>query len=215
MRIDHIVWYGAALAAGRKHFADRMDAAPRYGGEHPGEGTANAVLALGPETYLEILGRDPAQGEEGMDAEVRALSGQGLYHWAVGGIDLSALADRAKAAGLSGGQMVAGGRRLPDGAWLGWTCWGLRDHGFGALMPFFIDWGDSAHPAASAPNGGTLASFEIVTPDAAALRAAFTALGLTIAVSKGPEAAAMARLASASGETVLRSFSPVPRGYVI
>jgi hypothetical protein len=58
MRIDHLVWYTAELAAGRRYFAERMDCQPAYGGEHPGEGTANCVMALGASTYLEILGRD-------------------------------------------------------------------------------------------------------------------------------------------------------------
>jgi hypothetical protein len=82
MRIDHLVWYSSDLAQGRRHFASRMDCEPLYGGEHPGEGTANAVLGLGAETYLEILGRDVNQAETSLDPEVRALQGAGLYHWA-------------------------------------------------------------------------------------------------------------------------------------
>ena len=95
MRIDHLVWYNANLADGRRYFADCLDKAPLYGGEHPGEGTANAVVALGPSTYLEILGRDVNQTSAGLDPEVGGLRGQGLYHWAVGGVDLKDLATRA------------------------------------------------------------------------------------------------------------------------
>ena len=39
MRIDHLVWYTADLAQGRRHFAGCMDCEPLYGGENPGEGT--------------------------------------------------------------------------------------------------------------------------------------------------------------------------------
>jgi hypothetical protein len=121
MRIDHLVWYSADLAAGQHHFAERMDAAPLYGGgEHPGEGTANAVMALGPTTYLEILGRDPGQTEEGLDPEVKGLSGSGLYHWAVGGVDLATIAARAAGAGLrAAGSSPAGASSLTARGWSG------------------------------------------------------------------------------------------------
>jgi hypothetical protein len=215
MRIDHLVWYNADLALGQQYFAQHMDCAPAYGGEHPGEGTANAVMALGESTYLEILGRDPAQGDDGLDPEVKGLQGSGLYHWAVGGLDLGVLAERARKAGLEGGALVPGGRKKPDGKWLGWTCFGIRNHGFGSLVPFFIDWMDSEHPAVAAPLGGKLADFEVRTPEATRLQRVFGALGLDIRVTEAPHAAVIATLESGKGRVELSSFSPVPRGYVI
>ena len=215
MRIDHLVWFNADLAAGRTFFADRMDAEPLYGGEHPGEGTANAVLSLGPMTYLEILGTDVKQAGAGLDAEVAALTGHGLYHWAVGGVDVAATARRATAVGLQGGALVAGGRVKPDGSRLDWLCWGLHDHGFGALVPFFIDWRDSEHPAASAPRGGSLADLKVYTPEADKLRAIYKVLELEVPVVAGPVPRIEAVLESGKGRTVLTSFTPLPRGYVI
>jgi hypothetical protein len=216
MRIDHLVWYTHDLAQGRRFFAGRMDCEPLYGGEHPGEGTANAVMALGPETYLEILGRDVKQGEEGLDPEVKGLRGSGLYHWAIGGIDLKDLAARAAKAGLEGGALVPGGRIKPDGKWLGWTCWGLRNHRFGSLIPFFIDWMDSEHPAVSAPLGGRFAALEVHTPEAVQLREIYRVLGLAdISVRESAEPCVIATLGSGKGRVELKSFAPVPRGYVI
>jgi hypothetical protein len=215
MRIDHLVWYTADLAQGRRHFAGCMDCEPLYGGEHPGEGTANAVLGLGSETYLEILGRDVNQAESSLDPEVRALQGAGLYHWAVGGVDLAALADRAARAGLSGGALVPGGRLKPDGSRLDWLCWGLHGHDFGALVPFFIDWRGSQHPAEATPRGGRLAGLTLHTPRAAALRQVFDGLGLDIKVVDGAVPQVVAELESGKGTTVLKSFTPLPRGYVI
>ena len=215
MRIDHLVWYTADLAAGRRLFGEAMDAAPLYGGEHPGEGTANAVLSLGPSTYLEILGRDPGQGADRLDPEVAGLRGQGLYHWAAGGVDLDALSRRAAAAGLQGGALVPGGRLKPDGTRLDWTCWGLHGHGFGALVPFFIDWRESEHPALSAPRGGRIAGFTIYTPQADRLRALFDVLGLDIPIHDAADPRVEARLDSGKGGVTLTSFTPMPRGYVI
>ena len=84
MRIDHLVWYCADLAEGERYFAERMDRASIYGGVHPGEGTANRLLSLSDATYLEILGRDPAQAETSLAPEVRGLSwvrALSLGHW--------------------------------------------------------------------------------------------------------------------------------------
>ena len=164
MRVDHLVWYCADLAEGERYFAERMDRGSVYGGVHPGEGTANRLLSLSDATYLEILGRDPAQAETSLAPEIRGLSGSGLYHWAIGGVDLSELRQRASAAGLAGSELVTGGRTLPDGRWLGWKCFGLHNHRFGALVPFFIDWMDSEHPAKTAPRGGSLAALKCSRP---------------------------------------------------
>lgn len=215
MRIDHLVWYMPDLDAGRTYFESCMDCAPLYGGEHPGEGTANAVMALGSSTYLEILGRDVQQDAASLDAEVARLTGPGLYHWAVGGADLDALSARAAAAGLSGGSLVPGGRMKPDGSRLEWVCWGLHGHGFGSLVPFFIDWRESEHPARAAPLGGRLAQFEIHTPDAQALARVFAVLGLDIPVKAAATPRAVAVLESGKGRFELSSFAPLPRGYVI
>lgn len=215
MRIDHIVWYSADLAEARRSFAQGLGQEPLYGGEHPGEGTANALLSLGPSAYLEILGRDPEQHEAALDPEVKALQGSGIYHWAVGGVDLAAVAARAEAAGLTGGALVPGGRVKPDGERISWVCWGLHGHRFGSLIPFFIDWGDTRHPAQAAPRGGELSQFEIRTPEAAALSEIFRILGIDVPVVEREEAKVVARLRSGAGEMTLTSFAPMPRGYVI
>ncbi|HKF62277.1 MAG TPA: VOC family protein [Dongiaceae bacterium] len=214
MRVDHLVWYAGDLADGERQLA-RLDSAPVYGGVHPGEGTCNSLLSLGPATYLEILAHDPAQPASALDPEIAGLKGQGLYHWAAGGVDLAPLTGRARAAGLIASDVVSGGRAKPDGTWLGWRLLGIRDHGFGALVPFFIDWGDGAHPASTAPRGGRLASLELISPRAAALRDLFKVLELDFAIAEGEKPGITATLEGAGGMLRLDSFDPLPRGYVI
>jgi hypothetical protein len=194
MRVDHLVWYAGDLVDGERQLA-RLDSAPAYGGVHPGEGTCNSLLSLGPAIYLEILARDPAQPASALDPEIAGLKGQGLYHWAAGGVDLARLTGRARAAGLIASDVVSGGRAKPDGTWLGWRLLGIRDHGFGALVPFFIDWGDGAHPASTAPRGGRLASLELISPRAAALRDLFKVLELDFAIAEGGKSGITATLA--------------------
>ena len=215
MRVDHLVWYCADLAEGERHFTERMDCGSAYGGVHPGEGTGNRLLSLSDATYLEILGRDPAQVETSLDPEVRGLVGHGLYHWAVGDVDIAELRIKAIAAGLIGSDLVTGGRTLPNGSWLGWKCFGIHNHGFGALVPFFIDWMESEHPAMTAPRGGSLTNIEVFSPGATKLRELYTVLGLDITVTDAPAPGLSATIKSRSGQHVLRMFDPVPRGYVI
>ena len=215
MRVDHLVWYCADLSEGERYFAARMDRGSIYGGVHPAEGTANRLLSLSDSTYLEILGRDPAQSETSLVPEVRGLSGTGLYHWAVGGMDLTDVRRKAEDAGLVGGELVTGGRALPNGQWLGWTCFGLREHGFGSLIPFFIDWLDSEHPAKSAPRGGNLTSVEAFHPQAEQLRAIYSSLGLNIPVREATAPGFSATIESGKGKLVLSMFEPVRLGYVI
>jgi hypothetical protein len=213
--IDHLVWYCVDLAQGLGQIAGFADVPPVAGGSHPGEGTAIALLSLGPVTYLEILGRDPAQPPGAIDPAIAALTGTGLYHWAVGGLNPADLQRRAAAAGLRCSAPASGGRVTPGGQELRWTCWGLRDHGFGALVPFFIDWHGTPHPATTAPRGARLASFEVFSPRAGDLQAIFDALGLSLRVTVRAGAGFAATLASGRGRLQLHSFDPVPSGYII
>ena len=215
IRIDHLVWYCADPVEGENYFADRMDCQPVYGGVHPGEGTRNSLLSLADSTYVEILGRDPAQAASSLDPELQKLTGAGLYHWAAGGGDLAALRAKVLAAGLEGSDLVTGGRTLPNGNWLGWKLFGIKNHGFGALVPFFIDWMESAHPAKSAPRGGSFARLEARSPEPEKLRDIYRLLGLDMAVTGAATAGLSVTVESRSGQHVLRMFEPVPRGFVI
>ncbi|HWT96106.1 MAG TPA: VOC family protein [Terriglobales bacterium] len=215
VRVDHLVWYCADPVEGENHFAARMDCRPVYGGVHPGEGTCNSLLSLADSTYVEILGRDPAQAISSLDPELQTLTGAGLYHWAAGGVDLAALRAKVLAAGLEGSDLVTGGRTLPNGNWLGWKLFGLKNHGFGALVPFFIDWMESVHPAKSAPRGGSFVKLEARSPEPEKLRDLYRLLGLDIAVIAAAAPGLSATIESRSGPHVLRMVEPIPRGFVI
>jgi hypothetical protein len=215
MRIDHLVWFSPDLAEGERHFSSRMDCASAYGGVHPGDGTRNSLLSIGDSTYVEILAPDPAQESASLDGELAGLNGQGLYHWAVGDVDLDGLVAQARRSFYEVSDIVSGGRRLPDGSWLGWKLVGLRNHGFGALVPFFIDWTDCIHPAAHAPRGGAFAGIELFSPQAAKLTALFRSLGLALAAVQREKPGIAVTLESRRGRQVLKAFDPLPRGFVI
>jgi hypothetical protein len=216
VRVDHLVWYSPDLETGKQYFSQRMDCAPVHGGVHPGQGTRNSLLSLGEQTYLEILARDPAQNEaSSLDRELAAITGQGLYHWAVAGVDLDAMIERARRGGLDVSKVVSGRRRMPDGRSLAWRLVGLRNHQFGALMPFFIDWGASVHPASNAPRGGSLVGIELFSPVAHRLSGLFETLGLAFTVRQSQAPGLEATLEGGGSRHRLRSLDPLPRGFSI
>ncbi len=215
MNIDHLVWFTPDLTAGERYFAERLDAPPVFGGVHTGDGTRNSLLSLGDTSYLEILARDPGQPASNRSGELRHLTSQGLYHWAVAGVDLDDIVARSRHVGTTPGAIGEGGRRLPNGSWLGWRVLGLSGHPYGGLVPFFIDWGESRHPARTAPRGGTLTAVELVHPQAERLHSFLDGLGLAIPVSRGDRPALRASIDAAGGNVVLSSIDPMPAGFAI
>jgi hypothetical protein len=190
------------LAAGVAAMEERLGARTSPGGSHPGLGTANRLLALGPDVYLEVIGPDPDQGEPdaprpfGIDALERGR----LATWSarVEGTLEDAVA-AARAAGVDPGDVRGMERRRPDGTLLAWRMTPLRANLGDGLVPFLIDWGATPHPAASAAPGGRLVGLRGEHPDPAAVRAQLAALGLAMGVEPGPAPRLVATLETAGG----------------
>jgi hypothetical protein len=72
------------------------------------------------------------------------------------------------------------------------------------LIPYFIDWGSSPHPAASAPQGARLVALRVEHPDAARMARMLKALGLALPVDSGPTPALIATIESPKGRVTLR-----------
>jgi hypothetical protein len=213
--VDHLVWFCPELEAGEKYFEERLARAPAYGGVHPGLGTRNSLLSLGEGTYLEILARDPAQEKGNLEGELAAIQGCGLYHWAIAGVRLEEIAARAREAGFDASEIVSGARTGPDGQTLAWRLVGLRNHEFGALVPFFIDWGRSRHPSADAPRGGALKTLQLFSPGARRLNRLFDRLGIGFTINQGPAPKLQATIEGGNSRHQLRSLEPLPRGFTI
>ena len=164
--IDHVILGIANLEAGIRSFAERTGATAEIGGQHPGRGTQNALASLGSPTYLEIIA--PVSGPPpGMEA-LSNLNELTPVGWAIGTRDLDATKARLEAAGFTVSAPRPGSRVKPDGQRLEWRTAGVEIPG--GLTPFLIEWGaQTAHPSTTSPDGCTLESLEIHSPQAESL----------------------------------------------
>ncbi|MCO6490990.1 MAG: VOC family protein, partial [Phaeodactylibacter sp.] len=92
---------------------------------------------------------------------------------------------------------------LPDGSGLRWRLTSPQANPADGIIPFFIDWGDTPHPAGSLPSGGTLLALEARHPEAERVNAGMQMLGLDIVVRYAPEAALVAWIRTPAGIALL------------
>jgi hypothetical protein len=58
-RLDHLTVVAPSLEVGAAYVEARLGVSPDAGRTHPGMGTHNRLLALGPDVYLEVISADP------------------------------------------------------------------------------------------------------------------------------------------------------------
>lgn len=201
-KLDHILLGVSDLDRGIAWVERRTGVRAVFGGVHPGRGTRNALLALGPRRYLEIIAPDPQQPGKGLNDKLNAMTEPRLFDWAVHTGDIAASAKRAVAAGFAIDGPNDGSRARPDGKILHWKSFMLRDDREG-LLPFFIEWGrDSLHPSEDAPKGCTLKRFFVESP-AADLEKQCKLLGIDVEVVSGGTSRLRATISTAHGDVEL------------
>jgi hypothetical protein len=203
--VDHLVYACPDLDAAVTEIERATGVRAAAGGHHLGLGTHNALLALGERTYLEIIAPDPAQHETvpprpfGLDdLAVPALRG-----WAAAPADLEAAVLDARAAGYDYGDIVGRRRRTMDGGELSWRMTTASASPATGVLPFLIDWQDSAHPAPGAPAGLLLEEFRLFAPDPEFMAARLRALGLDLPVERAAKPALRAVLTGAAGRRIV------------
>jgi hypothetical protein len=198
--LDHLLLGCRDLDEGIGFVEKQTGVRPAMGGVHPGRGTRNALLSLGPLHYLEVIAPDPAQtgiptGRAELPAMLRQLTAPALVDWAVHTSDIAGVAERWRKAGVAFHGPTPGARARPDGKMLHWQTLNL-DNDRDGLMPFFIQWGAATvHPSVDAPAGCRLESFAVVGPDGVALAAEFQKLGVSVDVASASLAHLRARIA--------------------
>ena len=202
--LDHIVYAAPDLDAAIEQVEQLLGVRAAIGGQHPGWGTRNALLSLGPKAYLEIMGPDPSQPEPkqprpfGMDT----ISKPRMVSWVARTDDIQSVIDKAKRQALDLGELLAKSRRKPDGSELKWTMTDLTKNRMEGMIPYFINWGHSAHPAESSPKGCRLIKLELFHPDAKRVNELLSNLGLYIQAGPG-SVALKATIESPKGQIVL------------
>jgi hypothetical protein len=203
-RVDHLVYATTDLDRTLADLEDRLGLAATPGGRHPGRGTRNALIALGPHCYLEVIGPDPQQPPPTHHYWIGNLSGSRLVTWAAKGHALEHMVTEAVGRGVRLGAVVPGGRQRPDGVQLHWHATDPATIVADGLVPFFIDWGASPHPATDAAQGCQLTALRAEHPDAEGTRRALAALGMELPVAPGPKPTLIAMLECPRGQTELR-----------
>jgi hypothetical protein len=166
---DHILLGARDLDVGILWVEERTGVRAKFGGNHPGAGTRNALLSLGTGHYLEIIAPDPAQANAPDVRELRDLSSPKIIQWAVHTEDIAATKSMVEAAGIKTVGPKPGSRQRPDGKMLRWQT--LEIEQTTPLVPFFIQWEQgSPHPSSDSPRLGTAKSLSFETPQPDELR---------------------------------------------
>jgi hypothetical protein len=204
LSVDHIMVVVGDLEDGSRQFQEMTGVEPVFGGRHPGAGTQNALVALGPRLYLEIMAPQ-TDGELQESAEwLLAFDDLTPMGFAVSTTDMPGTVARLQNHGYVASDPASGSRSLPDGKTLMWTTMGITNPGI-AGSPFFIQWGEaSPHPATTSPRGCTLRSLTVFSPEQVALERLFSALGLDVVAED-----------AAGQETAYQIVLDCPKGTVL
>ena len=205
-RVDHLVYATSDLNRGVEEIEKLLGVRATAGGQHPGHGTRNALLALGPTAYLEIIAPDPEQSQpqEPRPFGIDALKESRLVAWFVKSRDLEKLRDEAIRKGVPLGEVRSGSRRRPDGFQLSWRFTDPSARLADGIVPLFIDWGDSPHPALTAAKGATLVSLRAEHPDVQAVSGMLRHLGIDLPLKQGNTPALIAAIEGPRGRVELR-----------
>ena len=204
--LDHIILLIADLEGFKSRFEIDTGVTLTIGGAHPGLGTANLLAAVGDGVYLEFIGPNPELDEpRGFGARLVSYREPQIAGFAARTNDMAATIAAARAAGLETVGPAAGSRETPDGTLLSWTGLYLLGHEYGDQVPFYIDWGATAHPSTTSARGLRLLSLRAIHPEPEALARLYRHLGIPVTVVAGAVPGFELRIATPRGERVFAS----------
>lgn len=202
--VDHLVFAVPDLERGMDIIEEVLGVRPVLGGRHPDYGTHNALLSLGPTTYLEVIAADPelARPPRGRLFGLDEIEGPEMRTWAVRNENILTLASEVLGSGI--GPIEEGRRERSDGSVLHWRLSDPYAMPHGGAIPFLISWGDTPHPASAVPSGGELVGLAIQHPNAEDVRESLAALGISIEVVEADDFGLIATIRTPDGVVELR-----------
>ncbi|MEN0006649.1 MAG: VOC family protein [Bacteroidota bacterium] len=192
--IDHLVYATPELEQGIQEIEELLGVRATPGGQHPNWGTHNALVSLGPTCYLEIIAPDPRQTIQPSIFQLASLQHSKLVTWAAKARLSPDILAEAKTKGLHFGGLIAGARQKPDGTLLQWQLTDPTVEIQQGMIPFLIDWGESAHPAASAVRGGALKALRLVHPNPRLVQSLLDNLQIALEVEHGDQPKLQAKI---------------------
>jgi hypothetical protein len=204
--LDHLVYASPDLQTGIDQIETLLGIRAVFSGRHLAFGTHNALLALGPKCYLEIVSPDPTQTEfQGpLLFSLDTITVPRLVTWVARTDQVENLAARPLDRGLGLGEVGSGSRQTPEGATLTWKATNPYTVIADGVVPFLIDWEQSPHPAGSAPSGAQLIDLRAEHPEAAHVQTILDQLDLELTVSEGVQPALVATIDCPLGRVELR-----------
>lgn len=203
--IDHLVFATNDLQQGIERIEALLGLPTSPGGSHPGMGTRNALLSLGPERYLEIIGPDPDQTE--FQGErifgIGTIEQSQLVHWCIRKNGLSSFVQQMKQQGIELSGVIPMSRVTAEGRLLQWELAFPASTGEECPLPFFIDWGSSPHPTSGLPLGAQLKSFQIRHPEAKSINDQLRVLSIEPCAVEDPQPGYRAIIRCPRGEVEL------------
>ncbi|MFK8020482.1 MAG: VOC family protein [Pseudomonadales bacterium] len=207
--IDHIIFGTPNLQEGIEYLEALLGVSSVAGGSHPSLGTRNAIIALGPLCYLEIMGPDLEQTDfqGSRPFGIDTLESGQLVGWVARREGLSQFVKSAKYKGVELGDVIAVSRETPEGDLLKWNMTYLTGISpeAASVLPLFIDWGKTPHPSLNCAEGAQLTALEIEYPAPSEMMPLVDALELGVSVQENSQPGLRALIDCPRGKVELRS----------
>jgi hypothetical protein len=205
--IDHIVLAISDLDRGIAQLGEMCGVMPARGGQHENKGTENALMSVGPGSYIEVLAPQDGAALPPELQPLRAVTNLMPVSWAVSTANADLTIQMLRAHGYTVGAPQSGSRQTAGGGVIRWRTFQLSAPKIEGA-PFFIEWDASAaHPAATSPLGCPLLSLELQTPQDEALRRLLGLLNVPGAVTRGAAARMVVTLQGPRGPARLPAGS--------
>lgn len=204
---DHLVFATDNLKEGIEQIEEMLSVPAVMGGRHPDMGTCNAHVAVGPQCYIEIIAPDPEQPDfqGARPFGIGQHKAARLVTWAARRNDLSQFVQSVRAKGIHLSDPLSMSRITPEGKTLTWKLSFQPESGQEdiSVLPFFIDWGGTEHPASRCDKGATLLKLNLKHPEPEKVANIAKVLELDAIVSSGAMPKITAHIMCPRGEVVL------------